>query len=101
MFYEILTAITSSVSVLQESILISQLVSRKVAHPSLLLETSQHLSFVPNLNVGTGLAVKLLLTGMRISEVKETLPTLTDVCGDLAQGYAFWKAMRSMHEIMI
>ena len=45
--------------------------------------------------------MKLLLTGLHISEVKETLPTCRNIERDLARGYEFWKSMRNMHQVMI
>lgn len=41
MFYEIVQTISSHVSVLQESILLNELLSRKVNDPGLLLETGK------------------------------------------------------------
>jgi len=100
MFHEIIRAIAAQICTLQESIIMSEMLSRKVVNPNVLLEASKHVSYMPDMNMGTGLAVKLLLTGLRISEVKEALPTCTNIERDLSKGYEFWKTMRSMHDVM-
>ena len=78
----------------------SEMLSRKINNPNVLLEASKHISFMPDMNMGTGLAIKLLLTGLRISEVKEALPTCTNIERDLSKAYEFWKTMRTMHDMM-
>jgi hypothetical protein len=82
--------ITRRIRVLGESILVNEFLSKRIAHPSIALEARRKMEFIETHNTALGLAVKRLLQGNSLQNVKTELKSCTNLEADLARGYEFW-----------
>ena len=89
-FHYVVKLISSNCRSLVEAILASEFLNGNVPYSSEVLGAVDSLPFGCHPNIGLGIAVKLLLKGHSVEEIKRKLPQLQDLEEDLMRGWKFW-----------
>jgi hypothetical protein len=83
-----------------EAILVHEFLSNRVPNPLIAVEAKRRMALFQSNNTALGIAIKLLLQGNTMEQVKAALPNCPSIPRDLARGWEFWQQMRVMHGVM-
>ena len=92
-FFSIVKVLVRSLRSLLEVILLSEFLNGRVGWNKNMLNLIDSLPYGSHNNIALGIAIKLLLLGKTLGEVKPMLPQCINLEQDLASAWEFWKEL--------
>lgn len=100
-FHCIVSVLSLAFQSLTETIVLCEYLDKKVADVKHCIEVTEQLPFGVTAHVGLGIAVKHLLMGKSLEEVRRLCPEMKDLEGDLRKGWEFWKSLMRALKIFV
>ncbi|CAG9323088.1 unnamed protein product [Blepharisma stoltei] len=90
-FQALVKLITMTYQTLGEVLLLREYLSGRIGYSKALITAGESLPFGCHSNIGLGIAIKKLLLGESIDQIREQMPQMADLELDFRRGWHFWK----------